>query len=135
MKVTVTARLPLPIVTVHVVTLTESQPVHPPKPVVEAVNTTEVFVGNDVLHVLAQPRPAGELVIVPAPLPTKLTVSAGPTKHTTLAVMFEVTIDPDDGPALIVAEINALPHARPAAVSTPLASTVAISGVFEAQVA
>jgi len=122
--------------TVHVVPLKESQLAHPPKvPVVEGVSTTEVFDGNDVLHVLAQLRPAGELVIVPAPLPTKLTVSAGPTKHTTLAVMFEVTIEPDDGPALIVAEINALPQARPAAVSTPFASTVAISGVFEAQVA
>ena len=87
----------LPIVTVHVVPFKESQPAHPPKvPVVEGVSTTELFAGNDVLHVLAQLRPAGELVIVPAPLPTKLTVSAGPTKHTTLAVMFEVTIDPDD---------------------------------------
>ena len=97
MKVTMRDRLELPMATVHAVPFTESHPDHPPNvPFAVAVNTTVIFDGKDVLHVLAQLRPVGELVIVPVPFPAKLTVSTGPTKHTTFAVIFAVTIEPED---------------------------------------
>ena len=91
-------------------------------------------------HVPAQLRPGGELVTVPDPLPAKSTVKVSPEKHTTLAVMYPVTRAPCDEifPLLrfvvTVAEMRASPHATPAALSTPAELTVAMPGVFEAQV-
>jgi hypothetical protein len=91
-------------------------------------------------HVQAQLRPGGALVTVPDPLPAKSTVKVSPEKHTTLAVMYPVTRAPCDEifPLLrfvvTVAEMRASPHATPAALSTPAELTVAMSGVFEAQV-
>ena len=90
-------------------------------------------------HVPAQLKPGGELVTVPDPLPAS-TVKLSPEKHTTLAVMYPVTRAPCDEifPLLLfvvtVAEMRASPHATPAALSTPAELTVAMSGVFEAQV-
>jgi hypothetical protein len=81
--------------------------------------------------------------MVPWPVPAKSTVSDGPVpvKQTTLAVMFPVTMAPDEStfPVLwfvfTVAETNALPHPSPVAVSNPEESTVTIPGVFEVHMA
>jgi hypothetical protein len=74
-----------------------SQPSQPPNvevPVGEAVSVTVVPLGKLVVQVLAQPRPGGELVMVPEPVPANSTVRfwAEPpepvvVKQTTLAVM------------------------------------------------
>ena len=121
-----------------------SQPVQPPN--VDAfgvaVNVTLVPAAKLALQVAAQPKPPGELDTVPAPVPAKFTVRRWPVplKQTTVAVIVPVTIAPDEDmfPMLLsvwtVAEIRELPQATPVAVSRPLvASTVAISGVFEVQ--
>ena len=132
-------------VTLHTVPFedTASHPDQPPNvelPLGTAVIATVVPDAKPALHVPAQLRPAGELVTVPEPAPAKSTVSVTPEKHTTLAVIYPVTRAPVDEifPGLLfvvtVAEMRALPHARPAAVNTPVELTVAMSGVFEAQV-
>jgi len=144
LKVAVTVRLVVR-VTVHTTPSgdTASHPDQPPndEPLLgTAVIATVVPDAKPALHVPAQLRPAGELVTVPEPLPAKSTVRVSPEKHTTLAVMYPVTRAPVDEifPGLLfvvtVAEMRALPHARPAAVSTPVELIVAMSGVFEAQV-
>lgn len=95
--------------------------------------------------VLAQLIPEGELVTVPEPLPAKTTVRIGPppplpVKHTTFAVIFAVTIAPDEDnpPALLfvvtVAETSEPPQAMPVAVSRPVGLTVNICVSFEAHV-
>ncbi|MEY2414522.1 MAG: hypothetical protein QOD84_3128, partial [Acidobacteriaceae bacterium] len=64
----------------------------------------------------------------------------GPEGHVTVVVIEPVTIAPFEGkfPRLLfvvtVAEINVSPHAIPATETTPVALTVAMSGVFEVQV-
>jgi hypothetical protein len=72
-----------------------------------AVIVTVVPLAKLAVHVLAQVRPEGELVVLPDPGPGKLTVRAGPpppeaVKQTTFAVMLPVTKAPDEGrlPAL-----------------------------------
>ena len=91
MKVTATVRL-LFKATVHTCPDTESQPDQLPNvddPLGVAVNVIVVPLGKLALHVIAQPRPEGELVTVPEPAPTKLTVRVGPEplKRTTFAVI------------------------------------------------
>jgi hypothetical protein len=90
----------------------------------------------------AQPRPAGELDTVPAPMPDESTVIVGPVlvKQTRFAVIDPVTTAPDEDtpePSLFVvneAETSAEPQAWAVAVSRPVALTANICGVFEAQV-
>ena len=79
---------------VQVVPAVMVQPPHPPNvPFGEAVRVTLDPVGKlpvqDVPGVAKQPRPDGELDIVPVPVPPKSTVTVGPVplKQTTLAVM------------------------------------------------
>lgn len=129
--------------TVHVCPDTESQPDQLPNvdPLVVAVSVTTVPLVKRWLHVVAQLRPAGELVTVPEPVPGKFTVRLGPEllelKQTTFAVMKPVTIAPDESrpPALwfvvTVAETRAFPHARPVATKRPVGVTVTKSVVFE----
>jgi len=89
-----------------------------------------------------QPRPGGELDIVPLPVPAKSTVTVGPVpeKHTTFAVMYPVTIAPEaDNPlasllVVSVAETRVAPQAFPVAVNNPAESTVNICVVFDDQV-
>ena len=111
-----------------------------------AVKVTAVPLGKLELQVLAQPKPDGELVTVPDPLPAKVTVRFAPPppplalKQITFAVMKPVTIAPDDDmfPALLlvvtVAEIRVLPQDSPVAVARPVELTVTMSGVFDVQV-
>ena len=136
--------------TVHTspVPSTESQPPQPPNvPLGAAVTMTGVPLVNVPMHgfaALVQLKPAGELVTVPVPVPRNVTDRVGPelvpVKQTTLAVMYPVTIAPVEEipPELLfvvtVAEIRAPPQATPVAVSRPVELTVAMSGVFEAQV-
>jgi hypothetical protein len=79
---------------VHVVPAAMVQPAHPPNvPFGMAVRVTLEPVGKlpvqDEPAVDEQPRPGGELDIVPLPVPAKSTVTVGPVpvKQTTLAVM------------------------------------------------
>ena len=129
--------------------------VHPPDqppneddPTGVAVRVTEVPLEKLALQftaVLGQLIPEGELVTVPEPLPAKTTVKIGPpppllVKQTTFAVIFAVTIAPDEDnpPALLfvvtVAETSEPPHAMPVAVSRPVELTVNIWVSFEAHV-
>ena len=144
MKVTVTVRLSVK-VTVHACPDAISHPAHPTNvelPVGVAVSVTVVPVAKLVEHVAAHPSPAGELAMVPVPVPAKSTVSVGPVpvKQVTFAVIFPVTTAPgEDNPASVlflvtVAEIRALPQDCPVAVITPVELTVTICGVFETQV-
>jgi hypothetical protein len=123
------------------------QPAHPPNvPFGTAVKVTLEPVGKlpvqDVPGVAAHPRPDGELDIVPLPVPAKSTVTVGPVplKHTTLAVMEPVTTAPDElkPPSLVfvvaVAETSVAPHKSPVAVSRPAEVTVNIWTVFDSQV-
>lgn len=96
-----TAALPLRLSIVQVLPETRLQPDHPPNvpPTGVAVRVTSVPVGKLALHVLwalEQLRPSGELVIVPEPLPAKVTVMLGsanppppvvPVKQVTFAVI------------------------------------------------
>jgi len=99
--------------------------------------------------VLAQLKPEVELVIVPVPLPRKLTVKVGSAplppllvlvKQTTFAVIYPVTTAPDEDkpdPSVFVcrvAETRVPPQARPVAVSRPVELTVNICVVFETHV-
>jgi hypothetical protein len=99
--------------------------------------------------VLAQLKPEVELATTPVPLPWKLTVRIGSelppplpvlVKQTTLAVIFPVTIAPDEEtpePSAFVvteAEISAPPHSKPVVVIKPVESIVNICGVSEFQV-
>jgi len=128
---------------------TESQPSQPANlPSGAAVRVIVLPLGMVVLHdvaVLAQLRPRGELVMVPDPVPGKVTArfgpeSAAPVKHTTFAVMVAVMMAPDElrPPTLwfvcTVAVMRAFPQSMPVAVNTPAELTVAKSGVFEVQV-
>lgn len=143
MKVTVTVRLLFKF-TVHSCPDTESQPAQPPnaEPFGVAVNVTAVPLAKLALHVVAQPRPAGELVMDPEPVPAKVTVRVGPAplKQTTFAVIKPVTMAPveDTFPMLLfvvtVADTRAFPQASPVAVSRPVELTVTRSCVFESQV-
>ena len=66
------------------------QPAHPPNvPFGTAVRVKLDPVGKLPMHVDEHPRPAGELDIVPLPVPAKSTVTVGPVplKQTTLAVI------------------------------------------------
>jgi len=136
---------------VHVELLLVHPPDHPPndeEPTGVAVKVTEVPLAKLALQfatVLAQLIPGGELVTVPEPLPGKIIVKIGPppplpVKHTTFAVIFAVTIAPDEDnpPALLlvvtVAEISEPPQAKPVAVSKPVELTVTICVSFEAHV-
>lgn len=114
-------------------------------PVGVAVNVIGVPLTKPALHVTAvdaQLRPAGELVMLPVPGPKKFTVRIGPVllRHATFAVMYPVTIAPDEDmfPALVfvvtVAETRAFPQARPKGDSRPVELTVTMFGVLEAQV-
>jgi hypothetical protein len=106
-----------------------------------AVKVTTVPLTKLALQLVEQPNPAGELATVPAPVPAKVNVTAGPVpvKQITFAVMLPVTRAPDECrfPVLLsvvtVAETKALPHAKPVAVNSPVLLTVTISGVFEFQ--
>jgi hypothetical protein len=104
---------------------------------------------TQLIAVLAQLKPEVELVTVPVPLPRKFTVRVGSApppplvllvKQTTFAVMYPVTIAPEDDrpdPSLLVwtvAETRVPPQARPVAVSRPDEFTVNICVSFEAQV-
>jgi len=85
---------------------TESQFDQAPKveePVGVAVNVTGVPLAKLVLQFVEQPRPGGELFTIPAPLPANCTERIGPAppapppvKHTTLAVIYPVTMAPDE---------------------------------------
>jgi len=75
----------------------------PPKiPVVFAVKVIGVPLAKLALHVVAQLRPAGELVMLPVPVPANCAVRIGaepppvPVKQTTVAVMEPVTIAPEE---------------------------------------
>ena len=89
-----------------------------------------------------QPRPDGELDMVPEPVPAESTVMVGPVpvKQTTVAVISPVTTAPEDDrpdPSLFVvsvAETKVPPHTKPVAVSRPVGSTVNICVSLEAQV-
>jgi hypothetical protein len=79
---------------VHVVPAAIEQPAHPPNvPFGTAVRVTLEPVGKlpvqDEPALDEQPRPGGELDIVPLPVPAKSTVTVGPVplKQTTSAVM------------------------------------------------
>jgi hypothetical protein len=146
LKVTVRARLAVKLFMVHTVNPgpeVESQPADQPPnvPLGAAVNITMVPLGKLVLQLVAQLRPAGELVTVPVPVPAKVTVRIGPepVKHVTFAVMEPVTIAPDeDRPPLLlfvvfVAETRVFPQKSPVAVIRPVEVTVTICGVFEVQ--
>ena len=110
MKTKVTVRSLVKLFTVQICPNTASQ--FPQLENVEAtlavaVSVTVVPLAKLAVHVLAQVRPEGELVVLPDPVPGKLTVSAGPpppeaVKQTTFAVMLPVTKAPDEGrlPAL-----------------------------------
>ena len=96
-----------------------------------AVKVTSVPVGKLPVQeppgVAAQPRPAGELEIVPVPVPAKFIVIAGPVpvKQVTDASMLPETTAPDDDTpepsALVwtVAVMREPPHAVPVAVISP----------------
>jgi hypothetical protein len=90
----------------------------------------------------AQPRPAGELDTVPAPVPDEFTVIVGPVlvKQTRFAVIDPVTTAPDEDtpePSLFVvsdAETIVEPQAWAVVFSNPVELTVNICGVLETQV-
>ena len=118
----------------------------PPVPV--AVNVTVEPVVNWARHGvgLAQLRPMGELVTVPAPLPEKVSVKAGDEPpppapaQVTLPVMNPVTTAPEEEmpPELVfvvtVAEMSVAPHVAPVTVTRPAESTVIIFVVLDAVV-
>jgi hypothetical protein len=71
-------------------------------PLAVAVSVIVVPLAKLAVHVLAQIRPEGELVMLPEPGPGKFTVREGPTppepvKQTTVAVILPVTKAPDEG--------------------------------------
>jgi hypothetical protein len=153
LKVTVTVRFPVRVSVQGFVLVDESHPAQLPntdEPVGDAVSVTAVPLVNWVRHGngLAQLRPDGELVTVPAPFPAKVRVRTGEpvppplelVKQTTFPVMYPVTSAPDEDkpPELVlvvsVAETSVPPHDSPVAVSKPVESTVNICGVFDVQV-
>jgi hypothetical protein len=147
LKVAVTVTLLVRFSMVQVVPALMSHPVQPPKvPFGTAVNVTVVPVGKlpvqeePVLD--EQPRPAGELDMVPEPVPAKSTVTVGPVpvKQTTMANVDPVTTAPDDDTpdpswfVVTLADTRVLPQSMPVAVSKPADVTVKTCGVLEAQV-
>jgi hypothetical protein len=126
------------------------QPPNDEVPVGVAVSVTTVLAGNNAAHTpaeLAQLRPDGLLLTVPAPSPPKVKVRAKPpppppvpVKQITFAVMYPVTTAPDEfkPPSLVfvfaVAETRVPPQASPVAVSMPVELTVNIWTVFDSQV-
>ena len=125
-----------------------SQPVQPRNvdPLGVAVRVTAVPLGKLPVQVEAHPRPGGELLMVPEPLPLTFIVSTGPmaapvlVKQTTFPVMYPVTMAPGafwlEASLLVVtvAETSVAPQAWPVAVSRPLELTVIICVSFENQV-
>jgi hypothetical protein len=92
LNVTVTLMLFVKFLTTHTGPDTVSQPAQPPnvdRPVGAAVIVTVVPSAKVAVHVVAQPSPIGELEIVPVPVPAKSAVTVGPppVKQTTLAVI------------------------------------------------
>jgi hypothetical protein len=117
-----------------------SQPIQPwnVEPLGVAVKVTAVPLEKLPVQVEAHPRPRGELLMVPEPLPLKFIVSAGPTaapllvKQTTFPVMYPVTMAPDEDwleaslLVVTVAETSVAPQVWPVAVSRPPEPTVII---------
>jgi hypothetical protein len=123
----------------HVAPESISHPAQPPKvPFGTAVKVTSVPVGKLPVQeppgVAAQPKPAGELEIVPVPEPAKFMVMVGPVpvKQVTVAIILPETTAPDDdtpeASALVwtVAVMRAPPQTAPVAVIRPPGVTVII---------
>ena len=121
----------------HVAPELISQPAQPPNvPFGTAVNVTLVPVGKlpvqEAPALAAQPKPAGELEIVPVPVPTKFMVTVGPVpvKQITDAIILPDTMAPDDdtpeASALVwtVAVMREPPQAVPVTLSSPVGETV-----------
>jgi hypothetical protein len=91
LKVTVTVLFAVKLLMVQTCPCMASQPVQPPKvePFGVAVNVIGLPLGKLALQVVEQPRPAGTLVTVPAPVPANVTVRTGPValKQMTFAVI------------------------------------------------
>lgn len=147
MNVAVTVTLFIKFSMVHAVPALMVHPDHPPNvPLGTAVKVTVVPVGKLPVQeepgVAEQPRPAGELEIVPVPVPAKSIVTVGPVpvKQTTLAVMLPLTTAPEadrpEASALVcrAAEMIEPPHALPVTVNKPLDVTVMACGKLDAQV-
>ena len=104
------------------------------------VRVTVVPLTKLALHTVGQSMPDGELLTVPLPETSTVRIGPVPVKQMTFAVIDPVTIAPDEDifPTLLfvvtVAETMEHPHAKPVAVSRPVESTVAMSGVFDAHV-
>lgn len=96
-----------------------------------AVKVTSVPVGKLPVQeppgVAAQPKPAGELEIVPVPVPAKFMVIVGPVpvKQVTVASILPETTAPDDDtpePSALVCTVAVMrepPQAVPVAVISP----------------
>jgi len=95
LNVTVTVRLLVKLLTVHIRPDNASQANQPEnmEPLGVAVKVMVVPLAKLALQLVEQPRPAGELVTVPEPPPAKSTVRVGPkapapaVKQTTFAVI------------------------------------------------